>query len=201
VDVNGELTQVTVRREDERFVVNVGGRTWTVDAAMIGPHLMSLLVEKVVEAPLRPDAEPAQVPQSPATPPAAPGPADGRVMTRSREIAVGTDPVTGQLSVGLGPVPLTAAVNTRRRWGGRDDGASARSNGPQRIVSPMPGKVVRLLAKPGDRVVHRQPVVVIEAMKMENELRATRDGAVAELLVHEGQSVEAGTLLAVITSA
>jgi propionyl-CoA carboxylase alpha chain len=65
----------------------------------------------------------------------------------------------------------------------------------------MPGKVVRLLAKPGDRVVHRQPVVVIEAMKMENELRATRDGAVAELLVHEGQSVEAGTLLAVITSA
>ena len=59
--------------------------------------------------------------------------------------------------------------------------------------------MVRVLGKSGDAVVHRQPVVVIEAMKMENELRALRDGTVAEVLVQEGQSVEAGTLLAVIT--
>ena len=45
----------------------------------------------------------------------------------------------------------------------------------------MPGKIVRVLVKPGDAVAPRQPIVVIEAMKMENELRAARDGVVAEI--------------------
>ena len=63
----------------------------------------------------------------------------------------------------------------------------------------MPGKIVRVLAKVGDHVSHRQPVVVIEAMKMENELRATKDGVLTDILVREGQSVDAGTVLAIIT--
>jgi biotin carboxyl carrier protein len=58
--------------------------------------------------------------------------------------------------------------------------------------------VVRVLAKAGDAVKARQPVVVIEAMKMENELRAARDGRVTEMAARDGQSVEAGVLLAVI---
>jgi biotin carboxyl carrier protein len=65
----------------------------------------------------------------------------------------------------------------------------------------MPGKVARLLVNKGDPVRARQPIVVIEAMKMENELRAGRDGVIAELAVSGGQSVEAGTLIAVIGSA
>ena len=65
----------------------------------------------------------------------------------------------------------------------------------------MPGKVVRVLGAPGDPVAHRQPVIVIEAMKMENELRASRDGTLTEVLVQEGQLVEAGMLLAIITPA
>ena len=69
---------------------------------------------------------------------------------------------------------------------------------PQRLVAPMPGKVVRVLVKTGDAVHARQPLVVVEAMKMENELRASRDGTVAEIHVREGQSVEAGALLIVI---
>ena len=52
----------------------------------------------------------------------------------------------------------------------------ARGAGPQRVVAPMPGKVVRVLVKPGDEVKPRQGLVVVEAMKMENELRAARDG-------------------------
>ena len=59
----------------------------------------------------------------------------------------------------------------------------------------MPGKVVRVLVKAGDTVRARQPVVVVEAMKMENELRADRDGTVAEIHVREGKSVDAGALL------
>ena len=56
--------------------------------------------------------------------------------------------------------------------GGRKERRGAPGSGPQRLVAPMPGKVVRVLVKPGDTVRARQPIVVIEAMKMENELRA-----------------------------
>ena len=95
----------------------------------------------------------------------------------------------------VGATPVAVTLNGRRRWGRKDDGAGAGS-GPQRLVAPMPGKVVRVLVKAGDAVTARQPVVVVEAMKMENELRASRDGTVAEVHVREGQSVDAGALLA-----
>jgi biotin carboxyl carrier protein len=62
----------------------------------------------------------------------------------------------------------------------------------------MPGKVVRVLAAAGDAVLARQSVIVVEAMKMENELRAPRAGIVDEVLVREGALVESGTLLLTI---
>ena len=62
----------------------------------------------------------------------------------------------------------------------------------------MPGRVVRVLVAPGDDVEARQAVVVVEAMKMENELRAPRAGKVREVNVAAGTSVEAGRVLAVI---
>jgi biotin carboxyl carrier protein len=62
----------------------------------------------------------------------------------------------------------------------------------------MPGKVVRVLVRPGDTVRARQPLVVVEAMKMENELRAPRDGTVSDVTAREGASVEAGALLVVL---
>ncbi len=63
------------------------------------------------------------------------------------------------------------------------------------LSTQMPGRVVRVLAKPGDPVKKGQPVLVVEAMKMENEMKAPVDGVVAEVLVVEGQAVEAGTKL------
>jgi biotin carboxyl carrier protein len=62
----------------------------------------------------------------------------------------------------------------------------------------MPGRVVKVLVRPGDAVAARQPVVVVEAMKMENELRAPRAGTVAEVRVNEGVSVEANAVLVVL---
>ena len=88
---------------------------------------------------------------------------------------------------------MVAPERSRRRIGAGADGA-----GPQRIVAPMPGKVVRVLVKPGDAVEARQGLVVVEAMKMENELRAARAGTVAAVSVVEGQSVDAGAVLAVV---
>jgi len=115
----------------------------------------------------------------------------------SKEVSIAADPVGGQLGVHVGATPVTVTLNGRRRWGRKDEGAGTAS-GPQRLVAPMPGKVVRVLVKSGDPVTVRQPVVVIEAMKMENELRASRVGTVAEVHVSEGMSVDAGALLLVI---
>jgi biotin carboxyl carrier protein len=115
----------------------------------------------------------------------------------SNEVSIAADPVNGQLAVHVGAIPVAVTLNGRRRWGRKEESAGAGS-GPQRLVAPMPGKVVRVLVKAGDRVTARQPVVVVEAMKMENELRASRDGTVAEIPVREGMSVDAGALLLII---
>ena len=115
----------------------------------------------------------------------------------SEEVTLTPDAVAGQLAVGVRGVPLTVSVNGRRRWGRKEDGGAG--VGPERLVAPMPGKIVRVLAKVGVGVQPRQPLIVVEAMKMENELRATRHGVVSELLVQEGQSVDAGALLLVVT--
>jgi len=80
-------------------------------------------------------------------------------------------------------------------------GASApvkRTGGPARIVAPMPGKLVRVLVTPGQAVEAGQGLVVIEAMKMENELKAPRGGRVKDVPARDGQAVEAGALLVVL---
>ena len=71
--------------------------------------------------------------------------------------------------------------------------------GPQRIDAPMPGKVVRVLVKAGDEVTEGQGLIVVEAMKMENELKSPKAGKVTELHAVEGAAVESGAKLAVIT--
>ncbi len=73
-----------------------------------------------------------------------------------------------------------------------------RESGPARLSAPMPGRVVRILASAGEAVEAGQGLVVVEAMKMENELRAPRAGRVEQVAVREGQAVEAGALLVVI---
>ena len=113
----------------------------------------------------------------------------------SYDIGFATDAATNLLYVRVGTTQVPVSLNGRRRV--HDDAGHAGA-GPQRIVAPMPGKIVRVGVKPGDAVRARQTVVVIEAMKMENELKTGRDGTVAELHAQEGASVEAGALLVVI---
>ena len=68
-------------------------------------------------------------------------------------------------------------------------------SGPAPILAPMPGLIVRVSVKPGDRVEAGQGLVVMEAMKMENELRATAPGTVKSVEVSAGTAVEKGALL------
>lgn len=80
---------------------------------------------------------------------------------------------------------------------GRADLAAA-SGSVQRVTAPMPGRVGRVLVKVGDRVQARQGLVVVEAMKMENELRSARAGTVTELRAVEGALVDANAVLVVL---
>jgi biotin carboxyl carrier protein len=72
------------------------------------------------------------------------------------------------------------------------------AEGRQQVFAPMPGKIVRLLVKPGDRIEAGQGLLVVEAMKMQNEVRSPKSGRVERLLVSEGHAVNAGEILAVI---
>jgi 3-methylcrotonyl-CoA carboxylase alpha subunit len=84
-----------------------------------------------------------------------------------------------------------------------DAGACGRgaAAGTGKIAAPMPGKVIAVLVVEGDHVEHGQPVVVIEAMKMETTLTADVDGEVAHVGAAPGETVDAGAMLVEITPA
>lgn len=177
VEIAGQRRTVDVRRVDGRFTVTLGDRTWRIDASLVDRHTLSLLL---------------------ATPEGPSGDALGgpTIGGESHDVTLVPERVGGGVTVLVGTASMRAVLNGRRRPGSGE--ASEARTGPQRIVAPMPGKVVRLLVAPGQAVEARQGLVVVEAMKMENELRATRAGRVSELAVRVGQSVDAGVLLAVI---
>jgi biotin carboxyl carrier protein len=70
--------------------------------------------------------------------------------------------------------------------------------GPQKMLAPMPGKIVRVISATGTEVEAGHGVLVIEAMKMQNELKSPKKGTVKQILVAEGQSVSAGEVLAIV---
>jgi biotin carboxyl carrier protein len=74
--------------------------------------------------------------------------------------------------------------------------AGASEQGVKKVTAPMPGKVVRILALAGTQVEAGQSIIVIEAMKMQNELKAPKNGVVKKINVAEGAAVEAGQSLA-----
>jgi biotin carboxyl carrier protein len=76
--------------------------------------------------------------------------------------------------------------------------AAGAHGGVQRVAAPMPGKVVRVLVSVGDVVEAGQGIVVVEAMKMQNEMKAARPGKIASISVHAGATVTAGEVLASI---
>lgn len=117
--------------------------------------------------------------------------ADGRLLDAAATARPG-----GEWLIQLPHVDLSVVVDGQRHARGRQSRAGG--DGEQRVTAPMPGRVLRVLVKPGDKVAHRQGLLVVEAMKMENELTAPKAGTVTEVAITEGASVEAGRLLVVI---
>jgi len=81
-----------------------------------------------------------------------------------------------------------------KRLRGSETGAGA-GEGSSEVKTAMPGKVVRILVAVGDTVIHGDGVIVVEAMKMQNELKAPRDGTIKEIRFSEGENVNAGDVL------
>ena len=100
----------------------------------------------------------------------------------------------GLLKIQTGLREFTAEVIDQRSWRGRRL-AHVEAEGRQQITAPMAGKVVRVLVKSGEKVEVGQGLLVVEAMKMQNEIRSTKSGTVERLLAEEGQAVNAGETL------
>jgi biotin carboxyl carrier protein len=116
---------------------------------------------------------------------------------QSYEVRVTHSP-DGALKLQTGLQEFIAEVVDPRAWRGRRHGA-VEAEGRQQVVAPMPGKVVRVLVEVGDKVEAGQGLLVVEAMKMQNEIRSPKGGTVERLHVKEGQPVNAGDALCIIS--
>lgn len=100
------------------------------------------------------------------------------------------------LTVEVGSRRMLAEVSDPRRR--RRVRGAMELEGKQKIAAPMPGKVVRVLIEQGKPIEMGQGILVLEAMKMQNEVKSPKSGVVERLLVKEGQAVNAGDALAVV---
>lgn len=109
------------------------------------------------------------------------------------------EPLDGRLAVRVrGRVIRFEMLDERRKKMKEAQSSRFDVGGVYTVNSPMPGKVIKILANEGEDVEEGQGVIVIEAMKMENELRTPKKGKVAALKVKEGDAVNPGQLLMTI---
>lgn len=105
--------------------------------------------------------------------------------------------ISGETVIEIDGERFTVEVRDPRSLKGRR-GAGASGEGPKKITAPMPGKVVRIIAEAGSEVQAGEGVIVIEAMKMQNELKSPKAGKVTKIAVVEGATVNPGETLAVV---
>jgi biotin carboxyl carrier protein len=104
--------------------------------------------------------------------------------------------VAGETHLWVGSARFAAEVRDPRSLRGRvrpvDD------HGPRKLTAPMPGKIVRVLVSQGDDVEAGAGGLVVEAMKMQNEIKSPKKGTIQKILVSEGAAVNAGDVLAIV---
>jgi len=115
---------------------------------------------------------------------------------QSFEVRVQPEP-GGHLHVQTCGEEFPVEVRDPRLWRGKR-GDVLEAEGRQQVTAPMPGKIVRVLVVAGEKVEAGQGLLVVEAMKMQNEIRAPKSGTVERVLVSEGQAVNSGHVLAIV---
>jgi biotin carboxyl carrier protein len=109
---------------------------------------------------------------------------------------VKSEHVANDLHLWVGSRRFAAEVRDPRSLRGRMRAGD--DSGPKKIVAPMPGKVVRLLLREGDEVEAGAGIAVVEAMKMQNEIKSPKKGTIQKISVSEGAAVNAGDVLAIV---
>jgi biotin carboxyl carrier protein len=104
--------------------------------------------------------------------------------------------VASDLHIWVGSVRYAAEVRDPRSLRGR--ARAVDEHGPKKLTAPMPGKVVRILVTQGAEIEAGAGVLVVEAMKMQNEVKSPKKGTVQKILVNEGAAVNAGDVLAIV---
>ena len=125
------------------------------------------------------------------------GPGIYSILIDGESLEVRAEPDGGGLRVATGDQEWRAEIRDPRQWRRNRSGGSE-AEGRQQVSAPMPGKIVRVLVRAGETVGAKQGLFVVEAMKMQNEIRSPKSGKVERLLVSEGQTVTAGAALAII---
>jgi biotin carboxyl carrier protein len=114
----------------------------------------------------------------------------------NRAYEVQCERVGSELHLWVGSMRFAAEVRDPRSLRAR--GRAADDRGPKKLTAPMPGKVVRVLASQGAEVEAGAGVLVVEAMKMQNEVKSPKKGTIQRILVNEGAAVNAGDVLAIV---
>ncbi len=161
-----------------KYIVDVAGRRLTVE--LDGPHV--LVDGERLEAALDSvDGTPVRL---------------LRIGDTVHRVTLRRDGSRGRYALDVDGWQFTAEALDERTRAIRDlAAASVAASGPAPLVAPMPGLVVRVLAAVGDEVAAGQGLVVVEAMKMENELRAAAAGRITAVHAVAGTAVEKGTVL------
>jgi biotin carboxyl carrier protein len=126
------------------------------------------------------------------------GPDAANILINDRSYEVHVADEAGEFLVYSKGRPLRIAVANEQRFRLGNGTAAFAIQGKQVVVAPMPGKIARVLVSLGDEVREGQGVVVVEAMKMENELKSPKSGRVIELHAAEGSAVEKNATLIVV---
>jgi biotin carboxyl carrier protein len=169
-EINNESRQIEVRREGDKVFATVDEKNYELEAHATAPDTyLFKLNGKVYECYV------------------SPAPVGGK-----SQVTVGGK---SQVTVGANSYEFTLADPKRLSHAG---GPHAHGAGAAEIVTQMPGKVVRILVGVGDEVKEKDAVIVVEAMKMQNEMKAPKDGTVKSVNFTEGDTVNAGDVLMVI---
>lgn len=118
------------------------------------------------------------------------------VLLGEQSFRVYVTPNGGGLEVWAGGARHTVAISDPRDRSGA--GRKHAAAGPVEVRSQMPGKIVKVLVEPGAAVTAGQGLIVVEAMKMQNELKSPKDGRAARILAVEGETVGAGETLVIV---
>ncbi len=168
IELNGRVRRVAIERVGERYRVADADGSCWVETSPVDDRTVSLIVD-----------------------------GDRR---ESHEVGYleGREPGDLEIYLRTGVIQARIESLSRSRLRRRVSGETASKAGEARVTTPMPGRVVKVLVSPGDHVEARQGLVVIEAMKMQNELKSPKAGLVTSILVSVGASVEAGRVVAVV---